>query len=293
MNPRVLLVPLAALVVPLLEAQTPPSPPPPVPVNQAPANAQGQSLITPPAGEDQRIYGPTPSSLITPDAARTLSDRFRAAYGQTASPRIVVYVNRALGDSPSGLKLTGRTEKHYRTSASTEDGAPTTTTDQSSESTYAAAEMPKSTVADQQTAREIERLFGRVFRNAGAKLADGRAAMALLPDDQGGRLGGDEGAKERDALKQVADIAIEVLVASRSLNVTTVSGDSVYTVPDIQATAIRLADASIVGQASTSDILGHSQQAGRIARQFSVADITEATAFAVMEDMLTNTGTKP
>jgi hypothetical protein len=291
MNARVLLlVPLTSLLVPLLPAQSPTSPPPPVPVDQAPADNHRQALLTPPAGEDQRVYGPVQGALITPDAARALSERFRAAYGQSSSPRLVVYVNRALGDSPSGLKLTGRTEKHYQTTANGKEG-PTTTTDHSSESTYAAGDTPKSTLADQQTVREVERLFGRVFRNAGAQLADARAAMALLPDAPAGRLAGDEAAKERDALKQVADIAIEVLIASRNLNVTTVSGDSVYTVPDIQATAIRLNDAAIVGQASTSDILGHSQQAGRIARQFSIADITEATAFAVMEDMLT--GAKP
>jgi hypothetical protein len=292
MNARVLLVvPLTSVVVSLLSAQTPATPAPAVPVTPAPADSRGQALITPPAGEDQRVYGPAQTALITPDAARALSERFRAAYGQNSSPRIVVYVNRGLGDSPSGLKLTGRTERHYQTTATEKQGAPTTTTDHSTESTYAAGDTPKPTIADQQTVREVERLFGRVFRNAGAQLADPRAAMALLPDAPAGRLAGDEAAKERDALKGVADIAIEVLIASRNLNVTTVSGDSVYTVPDIQATAIRLSDAAIVGQASTSDILGHSQQAGRIARQFSVADITEATAFAVMEDMLT--GAKP
>jgi hypothetical protein len=68
-----------------------------------------------------------------------------------------------------------------------------------------------------------------------------------------------------------------------------VSGDATYTVPDIQATAIRLKDAAIVGQAAASDILGKGMQAGNIARQFTSADITEATALALMSDMLTGT----
>jgi hypothetical protein len=58
-------------------------------------------------------------------------------------------------------------------------------------------------------------------------------------------------------------------------------------VPDIQATAIRLKDAAIVGQAAASDIIGRGGQAGSVVRQFSVQDITEATALALMEDMLT------
>ena len=63
--------------------------------------------------------------------------------------------------------------------------------------------------------------------------------------------------------------------------------DTSVPVPDIQATAIRLKDAAIVGQASASDVIGKGIQAGRAVRQFSVQDITEATAIALMEDMLT------
>ena len=66
-----------------------------------------------------------------------------------------------------------------------------------------------------------------------------------------------------------------------------VSGDVTYPVPDIQATAIRLEDSAIVGQAAASDIIGKGVQAGRVIRQFDVSDITEATAIALMEDMLT------
>ena len=58
-------------------------------------------------------------------------------------------------------------------------------------------------------------------------------------------------------------------------------------VPDIQATASRLKDSAIIGQAAASDILGKGAQAGRIVQRFDVRDITEATALALMEDMLT------
>jgi len=85
----------------------------------------------------------------------------------------------------------------------------------------------------------------------------------------------------------MADLAIEVLISSRALTVPEVGGDVTYTVPDIQATAIRLKDAAIVGQAAASDVLGRGAQAGRVVRDFSLQDITEATALALMEDMLT------
>jgi hypothetical protein len=66
-----------------------------------------------------------------------------------------------------------------------------------------------------------------------------------------------------------------------------ISGDQVVAVPDIQATAIRLKDAAILGQASASDVLGKDAQAGRTIQNFDVRDITEATALALMDDMLT------
>lgn len=288
MKARVLsLVPLTLFVVPLLPAQTARDPQAPVLVHRAPPKADDKSLLTPPAGENQKVYGPRYTSLIDGEAARALSDRFRAAYGQQpTAPRIVIYVNRALIDE-AGMKLTGRKEKVHETTT-TKDGTPTTTTTVSGENTYATAnETAKPTLADQQTVREIERLFGRVFRNAGARLADQKTAAAMAAEQPGARLGASQSVKEREALRQVADIAIEVLISSRDITVRRVSGDATYNVPDIQATAIRLSDAAILGQAAASDVLGGGSEAGSIARQFGVSDITEATAFGLMEDMLT------
>ena len=291
MNCRVsLLASISLVIVPLLGAQrTPPPPEVPVPVTQAPANkgTPQQSLLTPPEGENQRLYG-SQGALISAEGAQAVGEKFRAAYGQAASPRIVIHVNRALVDTTSGLRLTGRTEKYYESTAQQKDAEPTTSSDKSGENTYSAGEAPKElTLADQQTVREIERLFGRVFRHAGAKLADQRAAAALLDDQPGVRLGNDRSAKERDALKQIADIAIEVLISSRNLTASGVAGDATYTVPDIQATAVRLSDSAILGQAAASDILGQGAAAGAIARRYGAQEITEATAFALMEDMLT------
>jgi len=285
-----LLAPLAAFLSPVLFAQPDRPPEPPVPVTQArPDRTPQQALLTPPAGENQKVYG-SQSALISAEAAQALSEKFRAAYGQTSSPRIVIHVNRALVDTNAGLRLTGRTEKYHESTSTRKGAEPETSSDKSGENTYSAGEEAKAlTLADQQTVREIERLFGRVFRNAGAKLADQRAAAALLADQPGAPIGTDPSVKEREALKQIADIAIEVLISSRPLTVNGISGETTYTVPDIQTTAIRLSDSTILGQAAASDVIGGGAAAGGIARKFGAQDITEATAFALMEDMLTGT----
>jgi len=157
------------------------------------------------------------------------------------------------------------------------------------QNTYTAGEQTSATLADRQTVREVERLFGRPFRAAGASLADQKVASSLIADksiDQFVTPPTNEAArKDREALAKVADVVIEVLVSSRSATVVQVSGDQTVSVPDIQVTAVRLSDSAIIGQASSSDILGRDQQAGQIARQFNVRDITEATALALMEDM--------
>ena len=270
-----LLAPLTLTLVPLLVAQAPDQPPPaPPPVAQAMPRTMAPALSAGP----QRVYGPSGDTLIARQTADGILEGFRKVYKTDAAPRIVVYVNRALIDTATGLKLTDRREQFEKTDATLK----TTGTN-----TYKARDAATPTLADQQTVREIERLFGRAFRNAGAQLADQKVAAYLLPEVPGAHLTGDQAGQDRQALSGIADIAIEVLISSRNLVVPEVSGDASYAVPDIQATAIRLKDAAIVGQAAASDIIGKGVQAGRVVRQFSVQEITEATALALMDDMLT------
>ena len=270
---------LPALSVVALAQATAPATEPPVPVTQAWPAAPAQ----PAAPAEQRLYGANAAPLISPAASQAVVDKFRAAYGAASAPRLVIYVNRSLVDA-AGLKLTGRTESYTEKSA---DGK-TTLTKTKGASTYATkdASTPTPTLADQQTVRDIERLVGRAFRSGGAKLSDQRIAGVMLSAQPGARLLGDQATKERDALAQSADIAIEVLISTRTLIAAEVSGDTTVAVPDIQMTAIRLKDAAILGQASASDVLGAG--AAQAAKKFSAADITEATALALMEDMLLN-----
>ena len=209
------------------------------------------------AAEPSRVYAPSPDTLVAKVTADGVVEGFRRTYARDGAPRIVVYVNRALVE-PRGA-------------AAGTPGVP----------------APAPRLADRQTVREVERLFGRAFRHAGAQLADQAVAESLWPATPGTQLVEDKAERERRALADVADLAIEVLISSRALTVPEIGGDVTYTVPDIQATAIRLKDAAIVGQAAASDVLGRGARAGRIVRDFSLQDITEATALALMEDMLT------
>jgi hypothetical protein len=230
------------------------------------------------AQSNQRVYGPSGDTLIARSTAEGIIEGFRRVYKTDGAPRVVIYVNRALVDTSSGLKLASRLENF-------EEGG--SAQKKSGTNSYRVKEPTAPTLADQQTVREIERLFGRAFRHGGAQLADQTVAASLLPEKPGAHLVGSQAEKDRQALASIADIAIEVLISSRNLTVPEVAGDATYPVPDIQATAIRLKDAAIVGQAAASDIVGRGVQAGRVVRDFSVQDITEATALALMEDMLT------
>lgn len=155
---------------------------------------------------------------------------------------------------------------------------------------FTSKDQPAPALADKQTVRDVERLFGRPLRHGGARLTDQRVFTQLIPSGKFDRdaitTEGEQARKDREALSKMADVVLEVLISSRQLVIPEVSGDKVHTVPDIQATAIRLSDGAVIGQASASDILGKDRYAGRIVRNFDVREISEATALALMEDMM-------
>jgi hypothetical protein len=288
--------------------------------------------------EEQLLYSPATANLVSTDKAKQVVENFRTAYDRLGKPSFLLYVNRELVDTASGLRVTTRKEHvegvqvetkssfeadagaANRVTASAKADAPqtqvtvitggvnstsanaadsttpapgkgstaTTTTRVTADNTYTAAPKPASPLADRQTVRDIERLFGRPLRAGGARLADQRAATDLMADKPMDHftVATDEAArKDREALARVADVVIEVLISSRNLTVPGIASDQVVAVPDITATAIRLKDSVIIGQASASDVLGKKNQAARLARQFDVGDIAEATALALMEDI--------
>ena len=298
-------------------------PPPPVFQKTPPPDPAEQVFIY----DQQPITGRP--VLVSQEQIQNVLNRFKAAYPKMGSPRIVMFVNRELVDDKSGLKLTGRTERTQRNTTEIENefkadpNAPaqnqgaiqnptavtiigdvngnsrqvpgsgsvkTKTEKTTSQNTYKSTDRDAGTLADRQTVRDVERLFGRPLRMAGAKLADQRVAAQLMPNGPLNSLSteGEQARKDREALQKFADVAVEVLISSRPINVQEVSGVKTYHVPDIQATAIRLKDATVLGQATASDIIGKDAYAGNIARNFDVRQIAEATALALMEDMLLN-----
>jgi hypothetical protein len=224
--------------------------------------------------------------LISPEQAQTIIARFKAAYPALGNPRFLIYVNRELVDDKSGLKLTERTE---RVEGETGSGDTNGLRVEKSvvRNTYAATNPPATPLADRQTARDIERLFGRPLREAGATLVDQKVAAELIAgrplEDFIGSADTPEMRQQREALLKNADAVIEVLIASKDMTVATLTGSQTISVPDIQATAINLKDSRIIGQAASSEVT--SRVPAATLGNFDVREVTEATALALMEDM--------
>ena len=304
------------------------------PPKDAPVPIQVVPAPTAPA-TDVYVFDQKPISgrpvLVSPEQASSVITRFKEAYPKMGNPKMLIYVNRELVDTKSGLKLAARTEK--TTSARTtvdssfksDTNAPaaatgttqlpqggnvtivgdlkgnglrtpgtgnvsTTTERANNENTYKNTEKDYGTLADKQTVRDVERLFGRPLRMAGATIVDQKIATQMIGDKALGSFAlpteGEQARKDREAISKIADVAIEVLISSRNVNVAGISGDQTYTVPDIQATAVRLSDSKVLGQTTASDLIGKDRYAGHIARNFDAREIAEATALALMEDIL-------
>ncbi len=293
-------------------------PEPSVPLVTAPPRQPS----APASGGEQQLYG-FGTTLVPPEQANQVVDGFRGAYERLGRPRLVIYVNRELVEDRGGWRLSGRKEQvesERESRSSTHEAPPVSGTPQTqvnvavggnagagsatpygpgessgsrqrthTENTYERADVPETNLADRQTVRDLERLFGRPLRIAGAQLADQRVIAHLIEDlplDEILAQGTSQSArKDREALTRVADVVIEILVSSRDLALPSFEGTQTRAVPDIQATAIRLSDGAIIGQASATDVLGRDREAGPIVRQFDVRDIAEATALALMEDI--------
>ena len=257
---------------------------------------------------------PGRSILISPAQVRTIIDRFETVYPRMGSPRLLVYVNRELVDDLAGMKLLPEKDKAgaARTNSvlnldlnpkATPSAAEDSEYDYStfsaasksqlqalaiaSEKRYPLRDHDIPTLADRQTAQEIERLFSRPFRSAGVRLNDTNAAKSLIVDSPVKSLlapAPDQTAiKNRDALKKIADVVVEILVAPHHLPLPGSTDGRTYVVPDLQATALRLSDSKIVGQVASSDILGRVFTYTN--RNFEMPEIAEITAPALMEEM--------
>jgi hypothetical protein len=233
--------------------------------------------------------------LITPEQAQTIIDRFKAAYPKLGSPRFLIYVNRELVNEQSGMKLVRRQERiesvHQLAYTNAEPATNEPATVKSVEkNTYVTDTKSPPTLADKQLVRDVERLFGRPLRAAGAMLADQKVAAQMIADKPIAELIGTtdtpQARKDREALAKIADAVIEVLISSKTMTVPTITSSQDITVPDIQATVICLSDAKILGQTSSSEVTARVPPA--TLASYDVREITEATALALLEDMMLN-----
>lgn len=292
-------------VMPLAHAQArapqpaavPPPPPPPPPVYPA--------VTAPQANVPVYVYDQKPaggrSYLIAPEQAQSIIARFKDEYKKLGNPRVVIYVNRDLVDENSGLKLSSHRQVIESTRASADPAsAPANPPAENSNDNLHRTERVSSTniyrmrdhtakpLADRQTSRDVERLFGRPLRMAGVELADQAVATQLIGSRTLDSFSAEseQARKDREALSTIADVVLEILVSSKEAPVTELSGDAVYSAPDIQATAIRLKDAKILGQATAADLIGQGPAAARAMRTYGVREISEATALSLMEDIM-------
>jgi hypothetical protein len=251
-------------------------------------------LVPGPAGErrtynySQQLWNEPPAMYSQPQA-QAIVEQFKSNLAQMGNPRILIYVNRELVDEQTGMKLSARSEKVETTTVSGADASTASTTNRTTaNNNYRNTDKTAPTLADRQTVRDVERLMGKPMRAAGATLVDQRVAAELISDRPFSATGpaNDQAGRDREAVGKIADVAIEVLIASKNVNSQEISGTKTYTVPDLQATAIRLKDSKIIGQASASDVMNKAGGPEAVARNYGVQDITEATALALMQDIL-------
>src|SRR5688572_26098575 len=121
MKRTLLFAPCVLGLTPLAFAQSAPQPvttPPPV-AQAAPRVVTPGPQIGPAApAPQQRVYGPSADTLIARQTADGILEGFRNAYKTDGAPRVVIYVNRALVDTGSGLKLTDRSERFEKSDSS-------------------------------------------------------------------------------------------------------------------------------------------------------------------------------
>ncbi len=211
------------------------------------------------------------AQLYTPQQAQVAIDQFKLAYAKLGAPRMDVRVNLQQAAAP-GLPLPGALTGP---SIDPNTGLPTATAVPLPSPIPVPAGVPVSragvtaalprvfdagSLADRQTRRDVERLFGRPLRQAGVQLMD--SDLAALPE-----------------------VTLEVLISERVLTVQGIAGAQAFTVPDIQVTAVRVADGRIIGQATVMDLFPKNEQAAHALRRFDVRQLAEATALALMKDI--------
>jgi len=215
-----------------------------------------------PVKGEKYVYTVSPavplSQIYNAQQAQQIVEDFRAAYVKLGAPRININVNLPQGtfEVPQipTVGVGGTPQIDPATGLPMPVGV----------GGAAPAATPRIFDTDElstrQTKREVELLFGRPLRLAGATLID--PAQTNLPE-----------------------LTLEILLGEREIKVPGINGPKPHTVPDIIVTATRAADGQVLGQATVLDLFKHQAAAARMLQRYNIQQLTEATALALMKDI--------
>ena len=198
------------------------------------------------------------SQIYNAQQAQQIVEDFRAAYVKLGAPRININVNLPQGalEVPQipTVSVGGTPQIDPAT------GLPIPVGVGGAAPAAAPRIFDTDELSTRQTKREVELLFGRPLRLAGATLID--PAQTNLPE-----------------------LTLEILLGEREIKVPGINGPKSHTVPDIIVTATRAADGQVLGQATVLDLFKHQAAAARMLQRYNIQQLTEATALALMKDI--------
>lgn len=232
------------------------------------------SLMLPEGG------GATPGAA----AARDATGRFFETYLKLGQPRLLFVVNAEAAARPPQPRFTRRGPGAGERSreARLPGGMATAFVASGAPAAPSAAEPPL-------VATHLARQFDQPFREGGARLADPTAVATLMAGKSLTHFtasGSEAARRDRAALAQVADVIVEVVVAQREVVLPVGAAERVGWQPEVQATAIRLSDSAIIGQANSRELVNRQRgRKNRAGAADTVEALAQATAQALMESI--------
>ncbi len=198
------------------------------------------------------------SQIYNAQQAQQIVEDFRAAYVKLGAPRININVNLPQGELEVPQIPTVSVGGTPQIDPAT--GLPIPVGVGGAAPAAAPRIFDTDELSTRQTKREVELLFGRPLRLAGATLID--PAQTNLPE-----------------------LTLEILLGEREIKVPDINDPKSHTVPDIIVTATRAADGQVLGQATVLDLFKHQTAAARMLQRYNIQQLTEATALALMKDI--------
>lgn len=225
------------------------------------------------------------------------------------SSRILIFINRDLINTKAGLRLEEKTEiiasgpakvdvQANATQNSPVDKSVSTASVNSGSFTnvgvvqlnkFKAGSENEQSIGSRRVERDIERFFSKELRRAGLKLVDQKIASQLIKEDpdkaSGPTQSNNSVDKERQAIDRFADMVIEIIVSEQRYEDREVSGAvTVFSVPEIGATAVEVKTSQIIGQGSSADIF-HDASITKL-RTIDLKEAARAAAIALLADIV-------